>query len=317
MRPLRLAIEGCYPGFQATDLVMRVLGILCCYEIVSRLQPHDLLIRGAFCDGSSKRRFINRVLTSTQKLSRQQQQPVKLHVSSENPFAENYQSFEESGCDFGLGHEIRIGDTSYLRMPHWWNYVDFSDQGVPTPAHWVRLGEPLQQKQLLQPLRWNRQGQSRAAFVASHLNAQRCYLMREVEKALPVDGFGRAFDTNISNHASSGFTKRRLLEAYQYSFCPENSIAPGYYTEKIPESFACGAIPIAYAEPHVAIDFQPRALLNVYDYLAEGIPLGLTRDLSSVQRFHDLKTVPLLRERIVLDQMISFLSCVIACAKER
>lgn len=315
MRPLRLAIEGCYPGFQTTDLVMRVLGILCCYEIVSRLQPHDLLIRGAFCDGSSKRRVINRVLTLNQKLTRQQQQPVKLHVSSENPFAENYQSFEESGCDFGLGHEIRAGDTCYLRMPHWWNYVDFSDQGVPTLAHWVRLGEPVKQEQLLQPLRWNRHGQPRAAFVASYLNAQRRYLMREVEKVLPVDGFGRAFDDNISDHASSGFTKRRLLEEYQYSFCPENSIAPGYYTEKIPESFSCGTIPIAYADPHVVIDFQPGAFLNVYNYLIEGIPFGLGRDLASYERLQELTATPLLAERILLDRLISFLSSVIADAK--
>lgn len=290
---------------------MRLLGVLCSYTVVPRAETHDLLIRGPFSDGSTKRRLINRGL-SWQKQLLGHAQPVTLHVSSENPFAENYQGFDQSGCDFGLGHEIRIGDARYQRMPHWWNYVDFSDEGVPSPERWVRLGGPLRQEELLQPLQWNCRGHARAAFVSSYLNGQRRFLMTEVHKVLPVDGFGRAFDGAIADHNCSGFTKRELLKEYQFCFCPENAIAPGYYTEKVPESFACGSIPIAYVDAHASIDFNPRSFLNVYDYLSEGVSVGLEHDLLSEQRMLELTTTPLLRERIRLDLLIDFVKGVIA-----
>ena len=293
---------------------MRILGVLCTYTVTSRLGPHDLLIRGPFSDGSSKRRLINRGLKWQHQLfgfSR----PVTLHVSSENPFSENYQGFVQSGCDFGLGHEIRIGDDRYRRMPHWWNYVDFSDQGIPSPPQWVRLGQPLQQEQLLRPLQWNSDGQQKAAFIASYLNGQRRFLMAQVQKTLPVDGFGRAFDGAIRDHTRSGFTKRELLKGYQYSFCPENAISPGYYTEKIPESFACGSIPIAYVDTHARLDFDPRAFLNVYDYLEGGVSAGLAHDLSSSHRIAELTSTPLLREHLNLDPTIDFLRRVVVESK--
>lgn len=314
LRPLRLAIEGCYPSFLETDLVMRIVGVLCRYQLVPRSAPHDLLIRGAFSDGSARRRLWNRGLRWRQRLTAQHQ-PLKLHVSSENPFAENYQGFVQSGCDYGLGHEIRVGDRRYQRMPHWLNYVDFSAGGVPSPARWVRLGEPLQLDQLTRPLAWNREGVQRAAFVASYLNAQRRFLMDQAAQALPVEGFGRAFDASIPDHTRSTFTKRELLAGYRFSFCPENAIAPGYYTEKIPESFACGAIPIGYADRHVAIDFNPQAFLNVYDYLADGVACGLAADLASADRMQQLVSTPLLREPVCVEPLVNFLRCVIAEAR--
>lgn len=293
---------------------MRIVGVLGPYQVVHRSRPHDLLIRGPFSDGSGKRRFVNRVVrTANRFLAREQ--PVRLHVSSENPFSEHYQDFGQSGCDFGLGHEIRHGDVRYQRMPHWWNYVDFAAQGVPSPDHWVRLGEPLNQGQLLRPLKWNRNAQPRAALVTSYLNSQRRFLMDQVSKVLPVDGFGRAFDASISDHTRSGFTKRQLLTGYQFSLCPENAIAPGYYTEKVPESFACGTIPIAYLDQYSSIDFDPKAFLNLYDYLDEGMALGLEKDLSSERRMDELLSTPLLKGEIDLDQLIEFIKNVLDCAK--
>lgn len=293
---------------------MRIFGVLCPYTVVSRAETHDLLIRGPFSDGSTKRRLINQGLR-WQKQLLGHAQPVTLHVSSENPFAENYQGFDQSGCDFGLGHEIRIGDARYHRMPHWWNYVDFSADGIPSPGHWIRLGEPIKQKQLLRPLDWNRSGAQRAAFVASYLNDQRRYLWREVNRALPVDGFGRAFDASIADHTRSSFTKRELLSGYRFSLCPENAIAPGYYTEKIPESFACGAIPIGYVDRHSEVDFNQGSFLNLYNYLPGGVAEGLAEDLACEQRLSELTQTPLLNEPVPIDLMVDFLRMVIQQAR--
>ncbi|MFM7228299.1 MAG: glycosyltransferase family 10 domain-containing protein [Cyanobacteriota bacterium] len=292
---------------------MRVLGVISVVERVSRWTRHDLLIRGPFSDGNQRRKATNYIFTQQQQLLRRGN-TVRLHVSSENPFASNYQSFDESNCNFGLGHELRQGDTTYLRLPHWANYCDFEQQGVPSPRHWVRLGKPIQCDKLLRPLDWNFNGHHRAAFIASYLNGQRRFLMSRAALVLPIDGYGKAFDRQIEDHSKSSFTKEDLLKSYRFNFCPENSIAPGYVTEKIPESFACGAIPIGYVDPHANLDFNKEAFVNLYDYLGVGIEAGLTEELNSKARQEALTSTPLLKKEFPIEEVITFLRKVVDLA---
>ena len=290
---------------------MRILGVLCQYEVVERWQTHDLLIRGPFSDGSGKRRLVNKLLYCKNHMLKVES-PVTLHVSSENPFCVNYQSFEESRCDFGLGHELRVGDQSYFRMPHWWNYVDFRPEGIPTPDNWIRLGTPIKQEDLLRPIKWNSAGLRKAVFVTSYLTAERRFLMDRTKCALPVDGYGRAFDPSIHSHSRSSFTKRDLLSRYQYNLCPENSISPGYVTEKIPEAYVCGCVPIAYVDPSCEVDFNLCSIINLHDFLVEGISDGLRRVLDDHLSMKMLMEEPLLRTRIPLEALISFIRSVLS-----
>ena len=54
-----------------------------------------------------------------------------------------------------------------------------------------------------------------------------------------------------------------MLKSYQYCLCPENSISPGYYTEKIPESFASQVFPIGWYLPDSINDFADGSHLNI------------------------------------------------------
>ena len=311
---LRVAIEGCYPSFAETDLVMRILGVLCDYEVVERWQKHDLLIRGPFSDGNMRRRLLNRSLRLQKSFSRCAS-VASLHVSSENTFNSNYQGFEESGCAFGVGHELRAGDKSYLRIPHWWNYVDFAQDGVPSPGEWPRLGAPIRQEVLLAPLQWNVLGSKKAAFICSYLDAQRALLFREVSKVIGVDGFGRPFSTRSNRCESSRPTKREILKSYKYSLCPENSISPGYVTEKIPEAFACGTIPIGYVDPQASQDFNEGSFVNLYHLLRRGFAEGLLEDVIHNSQIHSrLLSTPLIKERIHIEPAINFLRNVVGFA---
>ena len=293
---------------------MRVLGVVCRYEVVDRWRPHDLLIRGPFSDGNSRRKAINRAFHMHRRILGRHPAST-LHVSSENPFCVNYQSFEESRCDFGLGHELRIGDPSYFRLPHWWNYVDFSSEGIPSPKYWIRLGAPILQEDLLRPLKWNRNGQRKAVFVTSYLNAERSFLMKRLHNILPVEGFGGAFNESIKSHDKSSFVKRDLLSGYQYNFCPENAIAPGYVTEKILEAYASGCVPIAYADPTVSVDFNPNSIINLHDFLTEGVSECLERALASHAVTMKLMETPLVRSKIDIEKLVEFIHFVVSAAR--
>ena len=139
--------------------------------------------------------------------------------------------------------------------------------------------------------------------------------MGQLQKAIPVVGFGRAFNESIKSHEKSSFVKRDLLSSYQYSFCPEDAIATGYFTEKIPEAFVSGCVPIAYADPTVAIDFEPDAIINLYDFLIHGVSEGVETALASQEVNMKLMETPLLRSKIEIQKLVGFIQFVVSATK--
>lgn len=270
MKELRIAIDGCYPSFWDTDLVLRIIRSTRKVVKAPSRDSCDLLIKGPFADGSRKRRFVSAIRQFKTRMKKTYYQPVSLHVSSENHNEPNYQSFAQSKCDYGIGHEF-LDSKFYFRAPHWYNYLNLECFGVHTPPHWPRLGQPIEISALLNPISWNSSGLYKAAFITSNLTYKRLQLFKALSVVLPVDGFGSAFNPSIKNQLNSGFTKRELLANYQYCFCPENSVALGYYTEKVPEAYISGSIPITYADKDINQDFNPDALINLASFETSGI----------------------------------------------
>jgi hypothetical protein len=313
MKDLRIALDGCYPSFWQTDLVMRTLRCSSRPQLVSRLAPHDLLIRGPFSRGSKRLRFTDRATQLWQKSNKSFYHPLTLHVSSENHSLPNYQSYIQSGCDYGIGHEI-TKDITYFRSPHWHNYLDLLSVGIDGPEFWPRLGKPIQVCELTSPINWNQDAAHKAAFVCSNMTSERLAHMKYVQKVLPVDGFGKAFNPEIVNHSHSGFLKRDLLRQYQYCLCPENSLAAGYFTEKIPEAYIAGAIPITFCGSNLEIDFSPDSIINLRQFFGE---TGFNNDAfgcyfqnSTVKE--KLLSTPLVTGSINghIEEMVSFISII-------
>ena len=86
---------------------------------------------------------------------------------------------------------------------------------------------------------------------------------------MPIEGFGTYFDQSIRSHHQSSFTKYELLQEYAFNLCPENSLYPGYVTEKIPEAFYAGCIPLTWVDTNVICDFNPKAIINLMPLVHE------------------------------------------------
>jgi hypothetical protein len=104
---------------------------------------------------------------------------------------------------------------------------------------------------------------NKAAIFASHLREPRATLLKVLKKELEVVEFGSLFNSNIKNHLESGLIKYDELQKFAFNLCPENGMYPGYYTEKIPEAFMAGCLPITWADDNVKVDFNPQAFINL------------------------------------------------------
>ena len=89
--------------------------------------------------------------------------------------------------------------------------------------------------------------------------------------------------------------KKRLLSQYQINLCPENFVAQVYITEKIPEAFLSGCIPVSYCNPDdLLLDFNPKAVVNLYGLSGFQIRKKLKEISSNFEVFTALRNEPLL-----------------------
>ena len=174
--------------------------------------------------------------------------------------------------DFKIGTDYNYSyDESYLRIPVWKDRIDWSHLKLLTATtsnmNAKRFGGYYNLSDLMSP-----QGSSflkkntRICCFFSHLLEPRKSLIKQIKKSFNIDGYGKAFDAKIKNHNSSSFIKKEILKNYFANFCPENSLYPGYYTEKVPDAFISKSLPITWADQNIKNEFNPNAFINLNDF---------------------------------------------------
>lgn len=119
---------------------------------------------------------------------------------------------------------------------------------------------------------------------------------------IPVDGFGKAFQKPLYQ------SKLDLLVDYKFSICPENSIYPGYITEKLIDAWAGGCIPI-YSGQFSREDkiFNTTSFLNYQDHLNIESIITRIKDLdANLELYNEIYIQPILNYEPSLTNVIMF-----------
>ena len=209
-------------------------------------------------------------------------------------------------ADYVISSDLGVQAENHFRLPYWMESLDWSKHGTANKkSNRVRrlldpseLLSPRGSKSLERPLK--------AALFCAHLKEPRQTLYDTMSKIMPTDGFGPAFSSEIRSHDASGFFKDDILQDYAVNLCPENSLYPGYYTEKVVEAFGAGCLPVTWAEQSIGVDFNPLAFINALDFAATGYEAGLREALSpgSITEYADQ---PLLLKSPSIEPLFDFL----------
>jgi len=233
----------------------------------------DLLIYGSFYDVHAPRmRWLPRtwrekagqwVDTVEKELSKRKLPPVTLFHTAENL------RHDHIHADFSISHDLNILSNRHFRLPYWMEMVDWSHEGLYGNRN-PRFGMLLTLDQMQKPLgREFLKRQRKAILLSSHLHEPRASCLKAVQQYIPVDGFGPYFDRRIKSHHHSNFLKYDLLKNYAFNLCPENGLFTGYVTEKIPEAFIAGCLPITCVDESVSVDFNPEVMINLKPILQQ------------------------------------------------
>lgn len=198
---------------------------------------------------------------------------------------------------------------SEIRFPYWQWYLTWPGFEIDPPYR--RFGERLNLQKLMQPMSEftelpsrNRENTSEksAVLLTSHLKRHRRQLLRWTDKAMGCDAFGRKV-------RPTDLPKKELLASYIFNLCPENRIAEGYVTEKVPEAFLCGCIPIAYCDPRdLERDFNPNAVINVFGSSRREVIETLRSTALDPERLSELRSQPLVTRKPSIEPLLEFLS---------
>jgi hypothetical protein len=170
---------------------------------------------------------------------------TKIFYTGEN------QRADLSVADYSLSFDYESHNGRNFRLPHWYMYVNWWDE--PNFPH-ARIS-----KEMLFKKHDPEEIVSRKEFCSIIIGnpvRNRIEVAQKLDTYKPVHGYGRVFGRPYDG------CKVNLLSKYKYNICFENSIYPGYVTEKLLEAKVAGCIPIYYGTETVSTDFNESCFIN-------------------------------------------------------
>ena len=169
---------------------------------------------------------------------------VKIYFTGEN-LAPNFNE-----CDYAIGNDYLDFGDRFLRMPTYLDPGYASRYNLMLKKHELYVSEDPAQREGF------------CSFVYSNTKAaalQRERLFKALSDYKRVESGGR-MRNNVGFYVED---KLAFERGCKFSIACENSLHPGYVTEKIVDAFAAGCIPIYWGDPTIASQFNPEAFIDV------------------------------------------------------
>jgi hypothetical protein len=232
--------------------------------------------------------------------------PIRVFYSTDN------MRWDIIKADFSISSDLGVENQNHLRLPHWKNFIDWSHLDInSTSKNIFRFGELYKIEDLIKP-----QGtdfikkKKNMCFFTSHLNEPRKSIYNFLSANFTIDGYGPYFDKDIKNHDRSNFKKKEIMKNYAFNLCPENSLYPGYYCEKVPDAFIGKCLPITWADNNIDQDFNEKSFVNLINYTKNNYKdiCELLKDDTFLKEFTNQ---PLLLEKPNLEKEEKFIQKII------
>ncbi len=306
MKPIKIATNGVPHDYQSSLLPIAIANMGYGIEWVEPSSA-DLLIVGPFAAKNSKpyrwcpkplRPIVGKAIEAAK--GTRENQPLTLFHTQEN------ERHDYLPTDYSISFDLGVQSKRHFRFPYWMEMLDWSHEGISGNSN-PRYGELLKMNTLMSPLGNRYLNRNHAcAILSSHLREPRGSLFSALEKVIPTQGFGAFFNKDIKDHHSSGFLKKDILKEFSYNLCPENGLYPGYYTEKIPEAFNSGCLPITWADENISGDFNPKAFLNMQPLFKNNFQ-DLAAIFADKEKIESFQAQPLLLEKPTIEPLKEFL----------
>lgn len=234
---MKISFADFWDGFDYNNNFFRdlILSIDNSYSFIPFSNDTDILIYSSF--GKSHNKVSSKV--------------KKIFYTGEN-LRPNY-----NDCQYSLTFDFDSYNGKNIRLPLWILQIDwFNKTNYTNPQYVIPL------EYIKANLLTRKNKDKFCCIVFNSRSPHRCEIIEKLGKYKKVDCYGKPF----GNWFYGEDNKLKTISDYKFNICFENSISPGYYTEKMIHAKTAGCLPLYWADNNCHKDFNPRSFLNLYDF---------------------------------------------------
>jgi len=205
-------------------------------------------------------------------------------------------------CDYSLTFDADEHEGKNFRLPLWYLYIDWFEVNSYDNPDWL-----IPESYLYNDNEFTQKKKDKFCSIVygkqieSRINA----IQNISSNYKQVDVFGKA---NPNYYLPDGEKyKLDLISNYKFSLCYENSITPGYHTEKLLHGKVAGNIPIYYGDKSIGEDFNPDCFINAVDMSDEELIQKIIELDQSDNLYNKMAKEPIFTEKVSLDNIKDFL----------
>jgi hypothetical protein len=160
-------------------------------------------------------------------------------------------------CQYSLTFDFDSYNGKNIRLPLWILQIDWFNKTNYTNPQYVIPLEYIKAN----PLRRKNKDKF-CCIVFNSRSPHRWEIIEKLGKYKKVDCYGKPF----GNWFYGEDNKLKTISDYKFNICFENSISPGYYTEKMIHAKTAGCLPLYWADNGCEKDFNKNSFLNLYNF---------------------------------------------------
>jgi hypothetical protein len=161
-----------------------------------------------------------------------------------------------NNCDYSFTFDFDEHQGRNFRLPLWYLYIDWFNVGTYENPQWLIPESYLYGENEFTQI----PKEKFCAIVFGKLVESRLNAIQKISEYKRVDVYGKANPNYIIPDGEK--YKLNLISNYKFSLCYENSVSPGYHTEKLLHGKIAGNIPIYYGDVTIEKDFNSKSFIN-------------------------------------------------------
>ena len=200
-------------------------------------------------------------------------------------------------CDYSLTFDFDDYEGKNFRLPLWYLYIDWFNVKTYLNPEWL-----IPESYLYGENEFTQKSKDKfCSIVFGKMVESRLNAIQKISEYKKVDIFGKANpDYNLPDGEKH---KLDLISNYKFSLCYENSVTPGYHTEKLLHGKIAGNIPIYYGDETVSKDFNPKCFVNAINMSDEEVIETIKQIDTNKELYDTINSEPLFENKISLEPL--------------
>jgi hypothetical protein len=162
-------------------------------------------------------------------------------------------------CDLSLSFDFDDYNNKNIRLPLWYLYIDWFNVKSYNNPEWLIPVEYLSGDNEFTKKDKNQF----CSTVFSSPYDTRFNMVNLLNNYKQVDCYGKIHNNKLPDGEKY---KMDVISNYKFNICFENSVYPGYFTEKLLHAKIAGCIPIYYSDKSYSEDFNKKCCINLIDF---------------------------------------------------